>query len=330
MKAADIMNGRQKLNVLKQLCELNGVSGYETPVVKYLYELLRIPKYGKMHIDDVGNLIVFFPGKCTEKTILVQSHVDEVGFQVIGESGDGKYSIRSLGNIKTWNAYQQRVISSDGTIGIICARDSEQLKAYNYDNLFLEIPNKSKKICVGQTFTFAAPMIETSDYIVGKALDNRVSCSCLVDVISQNMVYKNDTYFCFTVQEEMTMRGARVLKSTLKPDVCINVDMSGIGERNSLKLGNGVGIKISDSVGISATECVENAKRIAECNCINYQLEVSDCGTSELIITNELDYGCKELGISIPCERLHCANTVVSKKDIDACTAYLPLLIQEI
>ena len=54
---------------------------------------------------------------------------------------------------------------------------------------------------------------------------------------------------------------------------------------------------------------------------------MSDCGTNELIISNEHDSGYKELGISIPCQYPHTANTVVAKNDIQECKKLLSRII---
>ena len=313
--------------LLKTLCELTGVSGYEDSVTNYLADKLKTLGYGNCYIDKVGNLIFYVAGTNSKKKILVQAHIDEVGFQIISEVGEKQYSLKSLGNIKTWNAYQQRVVSSNGIQGIIYAKDAEHLKAYNYENLMMKTLCSSKKLQIGDVLTFDVPLLETDEYFIGKALDNRASCKCLFNAITECRFLKNDTYFCFSVQEEIGMRGARVLRSTLQPDINITIDLSGIGERNSLKLGRGLGIKISDSMGVSSRKSVETAQKIASENNIEYQFEVSDCGTSELIISNEMDNGCAELGISIPCDYLHCANTVVYKKDLESCENYLPLLI---
>ena len=126
------------------------------------------------------------------------------------------------------------------------------------------------------------------------------------------------------------MRGVRVLKSTIQPDVCISVDASGIGNRNSLKHGDGIGIKISDGMAISTVRSVKEAVRIASENDVKFQMEVSDGGTSELVISNELDNGCEELGISIPCSYMHSANSIMYKSDVKACCDLLPVLIADI
>lgn len=282
---------------------------------------------GETRIDNIGNLIFYIHGYDSNKKILVQAHIDEVGFQVISQLERGQYSIKSLGNIKTWNAYQQRVISSRGIPGVIYANNPEQLKSYNFDNLVLETVGSSENILPGEVFAFKAPFFSTNDCYIGKALDDRVSCYCLLEAIKHCGRLQNDTYICFSVQEEIGMRGARVLKSSIRPDVSINVDLSSTEYRNSLKMGKGVGIKLSDSIGISSQRCVELACNIATSYEIPFQLESSDCGTCEFIITNEIDAGCDELGISIPCKHLHCSNTIVNKDDVYACIKILPKLI---
>lgn len=320
------------VELLKTICEMVGVSGYETIVIGYLYnELIRLG-FGDTYIDKIGNLVFYVKGYESNKKILMQAHADEVGFQVISKIEDGKYSFKSLGNIKTWNAHQQRVISDKGVSGVIYAKDGEQMKPYNYENLVLDTNEcgLGKEVLPGTVFTFDSSFMEKEGCYIGKALDNRASCFCLLETIKKCHTLKNDTYFCFSVLEETNMRGARVLKSTIQPDVCITVDASGIGERNSLRHGEGVGIKISDGMGVSTVRTVEKAVSIASSCGIAYQMEVSDGGTSELVISNELDYGCEELGISIPCSYMHTANSVMYKSDVETCCELLPVLITEI
>ncbi len=314
--------------MLKKLCDLIGVSGYESNVIQYLFEELNDEKFGKTYIDNVGNLIVYKKGKNSKKKVLVQAHIDEVGFQIISEMKPGQYKFKSLGNIKTWNAYQQRIVSNTGVKAVIYADSAENLKPYNYENLYIKVMDDGSRVETGEVFTFSSELVEDENIIMGKALDNRVSCYCLWHVIRECQELENDTYFCFTVQEEIGMRGARVVKTTIRPDICINIDVSCVCERNSIKLAKGVGIKVSDSMSVSSEKLVKLAQNIAKSNKISFQLEVSDCGTSELILTNELDSGCNEIGISIPCEYMHSANTMVSKSDIDECIKLLLLYLK--
>ena len=105
------------------------------------------------------------------------------------------------------------------------------------------------------------------------------------------------------------------------------IDTSPESDMSSLVIGKGVGIKISDSVFVSSPDLVDWMRKISDKNNILYQMEVSDCGTNELIISNEHDSGYKELGISIPCQYPHTANTVVAKNDIQECKKLLSRII---
>ena len=300
-------------NMLSELCNLIGVSGYESEVIQYIYKKLQQENVDELSIDNVGNLICLRRGTEGRKKVVVTAHVDEVGFQVIKKIESGKYLIKSLGNVKTWNAYQQRV-KSIKSCGVIRAFKEDNLKAYNYDNLYLE--TLDEEVEVGEVFSFENNFNDSGNHYVGKALDNRISCYCLYDLIKSGISTKDDIYYCFSVQEEIGMRGSRVIKSSIQPDLCITMDMSAVGEMNSLEISAGVGLKISDSISVSCSQSVEWARQIAESYDIHYQLEVSDCGTSELIISNELDNGSHELGISIPCKSIHSANSVVDKGDV--------------
>lgn len=72
---------------------------------------------------------------------MISAHMDEVGFQVINKISENKYKIKPLGNIKTWNAFQQRV-ESKHSFGVIRAYDEGNLQAYNYENIYLEVLNE--------------------------------------------------------------------------------------------------------------------------------------------------------------------------------------------
>ena len=132
----------------------------------------------------------------------------------------------------------------------------------------------------------------------------------------------------FSVQEEIGMRGARVAVSEFMPDIIIDVDVSPVGLYNSLKLGEGVGIKISDSIGVSSTKLVKQVEKIAQIQQIKYQYEVSDCGTSELIITNEKDAGAERIGLSIPCQNMHSPLTIINKYDLNTCKLLIDSIVQ--
>lgn len=316
----------KKNDILQTLCNLSGVSGYETHVVNYLFELLKKEKVNKLYVDNVGNLIIYRKGSEGTKKILIAAHIDEVGFQVLKKKNNLEYQVKSLGNIKTWNAVYQKV-KSDSTKAILYPCNENNIQDLSFENIILRC---EENINIGDVFTFDNDLIETKKFYRGKALDNRISCFCLYNLITHQIKTKADIYFVFSVQEEITMKGIRVAKTSIQPDLSIVLDVSPQCEQNSLVLGKGVGIKMSDSIGVSDIQGVNFLKKVCLKKNIQYQIEVSDCGTTELIITNEIDYGSKEIGISIPCKYMHTSNTIIHKGDVKNCMKLLHNLLVEV
>lgn len=316
----------EKNSVLEELCNLTGVSGYESRVTKYLFNVLKKEGTNRLYIDNVGNLIVHKKGSEGTKKILVNAHIDEVGFQVLKRKNDGEYRVKALGNIKTQNAVHQRVKSNSAN-AVLYPCNEEDIQAHNYENLVLMC---EETVNIGDVFSFDSDLVETENLYRGKAIDNRISCFCLYKLITGKIQTKADIYFVFSVQEEITMRGIRVAKTSIQPDLSINIDVSPECENNSLVVGAGVGIKMSDSIGVSDMDVVNLVKEICIRNNIKYQMEVSNCGTTELIITNEIDCGSKEIGISIPCKYMHTANTIAYKEDVENCIKLLNAIFVEV
>ena len=312
--------------MLQKLCELVGVSGYEEAVIEALQSAVQMCENIKVYQDDFGNLICKKSGKTGNQIVLVCAHVDEVGFQVIKRVSKNKYRLKPMGNIKCINAVGQTVVSSN-LKGVICAHDPENIQPHNYENLYLKVKGSALPE-LGDVFTFA-PNFREDLYYHGKALDNRVACYVLIRLIHLNIDTNADVIFAFSRQEEIGMRGVRILKSSLKPDIFIDVDTSSENEMNSIVVGNGVGIKLSDSLYVSDSQMVQTAKHCAEKAHIEYQFEISDCGTTELIISNENDCAYRELGISIPCKNAHTADMLVSKKDVESCYELLVAIIKD-
>lgn len=313
-------------NTLQRMSEIIGVSGYEKTIREHIKELVACHSDVQVVTDKIGNLICWKKGKASDVKVMIIAHMDEVGFQVMSIDDDGSARLKVLGNVKTWNMLNQRVSTANGERnGIIYCENPEGIKAYDYSKLKV-IPTKGH-FEIGDVLGFDIDLIETECQWIGKALDNRISCFLLCKLLEAKTDNANDACFVFTTQEETGMRGSRVAVSALAPDVIIDIDVSPVGERNSLKMGDGVGIKLSDSVGISSENLVNRIEQFANCNGIKYQREVSDCGTSELIITNERDLGSERVGLSIPCKNMHSTMTIINKSDVEACEQLINIIL---
>ena len=310
-------------DVFKEMSEIIGVSGYENQVRELIKQHVKDIPQVTVSTDKIGNLICHMDGQSDNPSkVMIIGHMDEVGFQVLNVDDQGKAHVKTLGNIKTWNGLNQIVKTADGNkTGYISCDDPEGLKPHDYDKIYVVPINGIFEI--GDVLGFETKLIETEKSFIGKALDNRISCYLMYQLLSSCIVPHNSIDFVFSVQEEIGMRGARVAITEKNPDIIIDLDTSPIGENNSLKIGNGVGIKLSDSIGVSSEYLVNMIETYSKENGIDYQREVSDCGTAELIITNEKDAGADRVGISIPCCNIHSTKTTIYKKDIIECQKLL-------
>ena len=313
--------------MIKKLSEIVGVSGFEKNIINYIFQNINSNALDKIYVDNVGNLICYKKGKKNSKKVMISAHVDEVGIQIMKKIDERKYSFKVLGNIKCWNLLQQRMRSGN-KMGIIFANDETNIKAYNYSNLFINIISTDDNVNIGDVFSFDNKFEESNEYICGKAIDNRICCNILIDFINNMPCLDNDIYCVFTVQEEIGMRGIRVAKTNIRPNIYINLDVSPESEMNNIEIKKGVGIVSSNSIGVSSCDLFKLMVDVAKKNNIIHQIEVSDCGTNELIISNEKDNGTKTIAISLPCKYIHTANTIVHKNDIKEFKKLLEIYIK--
>ena len=106
------------INLLKELCLINGISGNETLVREYI--ISRIKDYCEYRTDNLGNLICFCKGKSDSgKKLMICAHMDEVGFIVTHINDDGTLNFAEVGGIDTGVMLGRQVKIGDiyGVIG---------------------------------------------------------------------------------------------------------------------------------------------------------------------------------------------------------------------
>ena len=312
---------------LKKLCEYVAVSGYEKNLAECLLNELS-GVMDKVFIDNVNNLICNNNSSNENKKLLVVAHMDEVGFQVMSKLNEGMYKFKTLGNIKINDLVNQEIVSEKGIIGVIKTEKDVNKDTIKINDLYIET-EKESKISIGEVFTFSTTFHDDGETVCCKSLDNRVGCSIIFDLIKSKLNCKYDIYYAFSTQEEIGMRGAKAIISEINPDIIIVVDVSPECESSNIICGKGVGIKLSDGIGVSNSELVDRFVEIANACEIKYQLEVSRYGATETSILSEIYLASKNISISIPCKNMHSSKTSIVKKDINATRCLLEKFIEE-
>ena len=204
----------KQLELLKQLCEIDGVSGGEEKVADWLKN--HLPEDCKVRTDALGNLICEKKGKQTPKNkLLFSAHMDEVGFIItyIEESGLLRFS--SMGGIDTRVVVGKPVRLESGALGVVGAKPihlqsaSDRETVLSYDQLYIDIGAKNREDALqfaqpGDFATFRPTFIEMGSCICAKALDNRIGCLLLLDLLCQPLEY--DVTVVFSARERCCCR----------------------------------------------------------------------------------------------------------------------------
>lgn len=308
--------------LLKELSELNGVSGNESKIRKFIIEEI------KNHVDDVkvdkiGNIIAYKKGNNEARKIMVSTHMDEVGLIVNSINSEGLLGFTLVGDIDNRILISKPVLVGDKEIqGVIGAKPihlqkrEERKKALDYSELYIDIGTSSKEqseklVSIGDYVSFKSEFIEFGDNLLkGKALENRAGCSVLIDILKKET--NTSFYAVFSVMKEIGIFGGQPAAYSISPDVNIILD-SHSGES---KLGNGPVFSFMEKGGYFDSDLTKQIASISKQKNIPHQI----CGPddkSDASVAQISGYGSKAIKLSIPCKYRRSAVTVVNKEDLN-------------
>lgn len=328
------MNNNQ-IELLKKLLKAFGPSGNEENIREIIKKEIE-PYVTKVTQDVMGNLIAFKEGK--GKSIMLSAHMDEIGLIITHIDQKGFLRFASIGGVSDALSIGQRVQFSDGTIGYISSEPLEKKEDLSLDQMFIDIGAKNKKqaekkVLIGDAASFYGPLIVNNNRGISKAMDNRIGCFVLIDIIKKIKKNDNNIYFVFTVQEELGLRGARTSAYTINPDIGIAVDVTKTGDTPEAKimevsLGEGPAIKILDS-SIICHPVVKNMliSTAKKCN-IPYQLEVLEKGGTDAGAIHLTRSGVPTGAVSIPTRYIHSPGEMVDFDDVKNVIQLLLELLQ--
>lgn len=324
------------LELIKELCNIDGVSGGEAPVREKIISL--IDGFCEWSVDSLGNLLCFKKGrKQANKKVMFAAHMDEVGFIVTGIDGDGFLKFGAVGGILE-SALHGRVLRKGDLKCVIggktwhLVRSDDKKEYIKLDDLYGDIGAKSKEeaekyVSPGDLFAFD---VETADFgansLCGKALDDRAGCAIMVDMIRSELEY--DAHFAFTVCEEVGLRGAGPAAFSVRPDVAVVLesttaaDICGSegGKRVTVQ-GDGVAVSFADRATLYDRELFALVCETAEKNSIKFQVKSAIAGGNDSGSIHRAAAGVKTTALSIPARYIHTSQSTVNKADVLASRA---------
>ena len=184
------------LKLLEELCNTPGVPGLEDKISKIV--LREIKNLTQTHeTDSMGNEIFRvnkeIPGS---STILIDAHMDEVGFLVSHIEDNGMIRVIPLGGIDPKLFYGQRLTiwgknSVEATVAAIPPHISNKNDSSSTpveDCLIdtgIETKELKKMIKIGDSITFSTNAVIDNKRVLSKALDDRVGLFVLIEAVKK-------------------------------------------------------------------------------------------------------------------------------------------------
>lgn len=320
------------LKYLEQLCKLRAPSGAEDSVLQYIKA--NIDSVCECRTDNLGNLIAFKKGaRRAEKRVQLDAHMDEVGIIITAINEDGTLCFSTVGGINCESLVSKRFVFGD-TVGVVATRPVHLLSAEQKGKM----PDKSaltidigatdrahaeQYVRVGDMGTFDTDYSHLSDgRILSRALDDRVGCAILMELIHEDLPY--DAYFTFSVQEEVGCRGARADTYSVDPDFAIVIEATTAADivgmpssKQVCRLGEGAAVSFMDSSTLYERSLYDTAFRAGAEQGIKVQPKSAPTGGNDAGAIHLSRDGVRTLAISVPCRYLHSSAGVIDENDAD-------------
>jgi putative aminopeptidase FrvX len=322
--------GNTQFKLLEKLCNACAVSGDEGEVRKIVLEEVQ-PYADEVKVDALGNVLVTKKGNGRNHLrLMLDAHMDEVGFILVSDEGEGLYRFETIGGIDPRHLPGKLVlVGKDHLPGVIGAKpihlvnDDEVKRKIPLDALRIDLgPNGKAK--PGDWAAFATKFKRVGPSIMAKAIDDRIGVATLIELV-KHAPPNIDLLAAFTVQEEVGLRGAQVAAYALNPDLAIAIDSTPAydmpkhdGSENAVyntKLGLGPAIYVYNSATIDDPRLVRFLQETAEAAGIPYQIRQPGSGGTDAGAIQRTRAGVPVVSVSVPHRYTHSPISIARIED---------------
>lgn len=338
------LNRKFSLEMLEELCVANGVPGYEDEVIAI----------GKKYASNVANISENFmrnlylsskknSGK--KPVVMIDGHSDELGLIVQKINPNGTLSFLTLGGWVPSSLPSQkfRILNDDGEYisGIVASKpphfmtSEERTKPISISDLIIDVGASSKEELVNDfKISIGAPCVpdigfeynERNGVVLTKALDNRVACAAIIDVlrIIQDLDLDVDVVGSFSSQEEIGERGIKSAVAHIKPDVAIVLEGTPSDDTFMSKndaqaiMHGGTQIRCFDKSMITNPKYNKFVRNLADTHNIKYQLAVRSGGSTDAGEIHTSFEGIPSVVFGVPTRYAHSHNCFCAMDDYDS------------
>lgn len=322
------------LPFLKTLISAPGLSGHEKPI-RDIIETAWRPLTDEIHLSRLGSLhgLKRGAGADPRPSILLAAHMDAIGLMVTAQVGDF-LRVTEIGGLDVRVLPGQRVIvhgRQDLPGLIVCPparllpeemREGPVALKYLLIDTGLSEKELHNLIRPGDLASFAQEPLELrGETLAGHSLDNRASVAALTHCLQslQGRAHAWDVWAVATVQEEVTLGGARTSAFDLHPQLAVAVDVTwgrgpGTPDYKTFPLGKGPTLGWGPNIHSGFHKAFKQvAERLEIPNAIEVMPRHSGTDAFSLQVAAE---GIASMVVSIPLRYMHTPVEVVALKDI--------------
>jgi putative aminopeptidase FrvX len=324
--------GAAQIALLERLSNACAVSGDEGEVRAIVLE--QVKAYAdEVKVDALGNVLVTHrASKPDALRVMLASHMDEVGFMIVEEDEGGLYRFEVVGGIDIRQLPGKMVwvgkLHIPGVIGmrpIHHTTAEEREHSVPIESLRIDIgPGGAGKVKVGERGTFATTFRQMGPSLCGKALDNRLGVTTLIELLKAAPP-NIELQLAFTVQEEIGLRGARVAAYALDPHLAFAIDSTPAHDLPmwddsenlyyNTYLGEGPAIYVADTGTLSDPRLIKFLAETAEALHIPYQFRQPGSGGTDAGAIHRQRAGIPSVSVSVPSRHPHSAALMARLSD---------------
>lgn len=320
--------------MLTRLCSADGVTGFEGHAAAVAQQLLE-PYCDRVTRDRSGNVLGWKRcGMPNAKTVLLDAHLDQIGFMVTDVLEGGFLRFTQVGGIdpRMLLGGEVTILTEQPLYGVIACmpphllKAGEENKAVPMHEMLIDTGLRDARgvIPIGTPVVFAQPPYAlTEGQMTGKCLDDRAGFLSIVEALRKLQQDKLavDLVVCGSVHEETDSLGARTAAFHVQPEYGIAVDVSHAktpdsGSDDAFEFGGGALIGMGPNLHRGLTNALLRTARAEE---IPHQIEVMEGNTG----TNAWEMQVVRSGIamallSIPLKYMHTPIETIQLSDVEA------------
>jgi endoglucanase len=332
----------QSIELLRTRADAIGFGGHEDEVRGIISGLVT-PLVDEVRTDALGNLLAVRHGKAGGPRLLIDAHMDEIGFMVSYIEDNGFVRFAPIGG---WDAriipsHTLTIVADDGSrvkgvIGTIPPHvipPAEREKPYRLEDLFVDTGATSadevraRGVRIGSPAVISYPFEQYSDQVVaGKAFDDRAGCAVLVKTLEalQGEQLDATVIAAFVVREETGLVGATTAAYQAEADVAlvlegtICTDIPGVPPaRQPTRMGHGPAVTVADGGQVVPVKMVRALTRFADDDGIRWQYKLPPFGGTDGRIIERTRAGVVTGVISVPCRYIHSPFSMLRLDDFE-------------